>query len=308
MEHLDLVALTDFNLVIEHGGFGRAARATRSSKATLSRRVKELEETLGVRLVERGSQGLQLTEEGRALHQGTSPLLAEIGEVADAIVHAAAEPKGLLRISTPLLFGQVAMGRLAAEFLGRFPDVRLDVVAEDRMVDMVAEAFDVAIRVNPAPQEGLVGKCFMRDSMVVVAHPSTTLPPAAGSEPAPVRAVVLNGNLGLDLWTVGTGAMKRTIRPVPLLTLSSLVMVRDAVRAGAGVGLLPRSMVLADIAAGRLVALGAATDIKVELWVLYTSRRLRSSKVAAFVDFLAAAFADASGEPFIRMMDEGGRQ
>ena len=107
---MDLLALADFNLVARHGGFGRAARAAGRPKATLSRRVSELEAALGIRLFERGARDLKLTEEGRALHQRTSALMTEIDETAAAIASGGERPRGHLRISAPMMFSQTAMG------------------------------------------------------------------------------------------------------------------------------------------------------------------------------------------------------
>ena len=113
---MDLLALADFNLVARHGGFGRAARATGRPKATLSRRVAELESSLDLRLFERGARALKLTQEGRALYERTGALLTELDETAAAIASGGDRPRGRLRISAPLLFSQTAMGKLAAEF------------------------------------------------------------------------------------------------------------------------------------------------------------------------------------------------
>ena len=164
---MDLLALVDFNLVARHGGIGRAARASGRPKATLSRHVVELEASLDVRLFERGPRILQLTEEGKALHERTSVLLSEIDEAAGAISRGGASPRGRLRISAPMLFSQAAMGKLAAGFALRYPDVRLEVTTEDRPVDMVEEGYDLVIRVNPAVDANLVGRIFLRDRLVV---------------------------------------------------------------------------------------------------------------------------------------------
>src|SRR3954469_18124545 len=129
---MDLLALADLNLVPRRGGFARAARATGRPKATLSRRVSELESSLDLRLFERGARTLQLTEEGRALHERTGALLTELDETAAAIASGGGRPRGRLRISAPLLFSQTAMGKLAAEFAIKFPEVRLEVTTDDR--------------------------------------------------------------------------------------------------------------------------------------------------------------------------------
>ena len=109
---MDLLALADFNLVARHEGFGRAARAAGRPKATLSRRVSELESSLDLRLFERGTRALKLTQEGRALYERTGALLAELDETAAAIASGGEKPRGRLRISAPLLFSQTAMGKL----------------------------------------------------------------------------------------------------------------------------------------------------------------------------------------------------
>lgn len=282
---MDLLALADFNLVARHGGFGRAARAAGRPKATLSRRVAELEGALALRLFERGARTLKLTEEGRALHERTGMLLAELDETAAAIASGGAKPRGRLRVSAPLLFSQVAMGKLAAEFAARHPEVRLEVTTEDRPVDMVEEGFDLVIRVNPEADESLVGRIFLRDRMVVVASPGLARPSGDRAVPAVTR-----GSGGGGAWEVGTPAGRSRIRFEPVLRLSSMIMVRDAVRAGLGAASLPVSLVSHDLAAGRLVHWGDVEGPEIALWTLYPSRRLLSARVSAFLDHLKQAF------------------
>ena len=154
---MDLLALSDFVTVARHGGFGRASRVTGRPKATLSRRVGELEAHLDIRLFERGARMLKLTEEGRALYERAGALLTELDETAASIASGGDRPRGQLRISAPLLFSQTAMGKLAAGFALRYPEVRLEVTTEDRSVDMVEEGYDLVIRVNPDPDESLIG-------------------------------------------------------------------------------------------------------------------------------------------------------
>jgi DNA-binding transcriptional LysR family regulator len=279
---MDLLALADFNLVARYGGFGRAAREAGRPKATLSRRVAELEASLGLRLFERGARTLKLTQEGRALYERTGALLTEIDETAAALASGGDRPRGRLRISAPLLFSQTAMGQLAAGFARACPDVRLEVTTEDRPVDMVEEGYDLVIRVNPDPDASLVGRIFLRDRLVVVAAPSLARPQDGVAVPAVVRTTSEQA-----AWRVQDGA---AIAIDPVLRMSSLVMVRDAVRAGAGAGCLPFSIVSHDLAAGRLVHWADVAGPETALWALYPSRRLLSARVSAFLDFLKAAF------------------
>jgi DNA-binding transcriptional LysR family regulator len=283
---MDLLALADFTLVARHGGFGRAARAADRPKATLSRRVAELESRLNVRLFERGVRALKLTEEGRALYERTGALLTELDETAAAIASGGERPRGRLRISAPLLFAQTAMGKLAARFALRYPEVRLEVTTEDRAVDMVEEGYDLVIRVNPDPDETLVGRIFLRDRLIVVASPEVVRPADHRAVPAIVR-------LSSDQTTAWhlktpTGAARLAIDPV--LRLSSLIMIRDAARLGVGATRLPISLVSHDLAAGRLVSWGDVDTPAIELWTLYPSRRLLSARVSAFLDFIRNAF------------------
>jgi DNA-binding transcriptional LysR family regulator len=283
---MDLLALADFNLVARHEGFGRASRASGRPKATLSRRVAELEAGLGLRLFERGARLLKLTQEGRALYERTAVLLTALDETASAIASGGEKPRGSLRISAPLLFSQTAMGKLAAGFALKYPEVRLEVTTEDRTVDMVEEGYDLVIRVNPDPDESLIGRIFLRDRLVVVASPTLARPKGK----SPVPAVVRGTGERIAAWDVTARTGKRTIAVEPILSLSSLIMVRDAVRAGVGAGRLPVSLVSHDLAAGTLVHWGDAEGPEIALWTLYPSRRLLSTRVSAFLEYLKQAF------------------
>lgn len=282
---MDLLALADFNLVARHGGFGKAARAAGRPKATLSRRVSELESSLDLRLFERGGRNLKLTQEGRALYERTGALLTELDETAAAIAAGGDKPKGRLRISAPLLLSQTAMGRLAAGFALKHPQVRLEVTTDDRYVDMIEEGFDLVIRVDPDPDEGLVGRIFLRDRLVVVASPALKRPKGHLAVP-----VVVRGNDETAAWDIRRQSGTSRVAVDPVLRLSSLTMVRDAVRAGLGAARLPLSLVSHDLAAGTLVRWGDVERSDIALWALYPTRRLLSARVSAFLDYLKEAF------------------
>lgn len=287
---MDLLALADFNLVARHGGFGKASRAAGRPKATLSRRVAELEASLDLRLFERGARDLKLTEEGRALFERTSQLLTELDETATAIASGGQNPRGRLRVSAPLLFSQTAMGKLAAGFALKYPEVRLEVTTEDRSVDMVEEAYDLVIRVNPESDESLVGRVFLRDRLVVVASPDLPPPADGAAVPAVVRGAVKQA----EAWNVIATTGRASISVNPILSLASLVMVRDAVRMGVGAARLPISLVSHDIADGSLVHWGDVEGSEISLWTLYPTRRLLSARVSAFLDYLREAFPEGT--------------
>lgn len=289
---MNLLALADFNLVARHEGFGKASRATGRPKATLSRRVAELEASLELRLFERGARVLKLTEEGRALFERTSQLFTELDETTTEIASGGREPRGRLRISAPLLFSLTAMGKLAADFALKYPKVQLEVTTEDRPVDMIEEAYDLVIRVNPEPDESLIGRAFLHDRLVIVASPDLPRPIDGSAVPAVVRGQARQG----EIWNVNTPTSQSGIAVNPVLSLSSLVMVRDAVRKGVGAGRLPVSLVSHDIGDGTLVQWGDVDGPEITLWALYPSRRLLSARVSAFLDFLRDAFPKGTSD------------
>jgi DNA-binding transcriptional LysR family regulator len=292
--HMDLPALVDFNLVATHGGFGRASRASGRPKATLSRKVSELEASLGVRLIDRGSRTLRLTGEGRALHERTLGPLAEIIEAEQAVASGSSIPAGKLRISAPIVLAHVLLPRLATSFVTDYPHVDLEIIAEDRKIDPVDDNYDLVIRIDPSPDERLVGRRILQDERLLVAPPGFSV--ALHSElVAADHALPAVGRVGTPddlLWPIKTGTGTRFVQPHFRLRFSSFLMVRDAVLAGAGIALVPKLMVTEDIDEGRLVSWGAHDGPKVEIWALQNSRRLSSSKVRAFLATLGSLGID----------------
>ncbi|NHN89536.1 LysR substrate-binding domain-containing protein [Acetobacter conturbans] len=290
---MDLQALADFNLVAAYGGFGKASRASGRAKATLSRRVAELEQTLGVRLIERGSRLLRLTEEGQTLHQRTTGPLSEIVEAGEALVSGAPIPRGRLRISAPVVFAHVALSRIAADFARTYPEVQLEIIAEDRKVDPIEEGYDLVIRIDPSEDEHLVGRCFLKDERLLVTAPGMKCPWPQEPGETSMQAVLLTTTPPTVQWRLTCGSGRDyLIHPRPSLRFSSLLMIRDAVLAGAGAALLPRLLVSDDLTSGRLVQWATHVGPDVEIWALHSSRRLTGAKVRAFVGMMEAAFPE----------------
>ncbi|TPG43785.1 LysR family transcriptional regulator [Sphingomonas koreensis] len=287
---MDLAALSAFNLVAGHDGFGIASRAARRPKATLSRKVAELEAHLGVRLIDRGSRTLRLTPEGRALHDRTQGPLAEIGEAEQAIASGATVPRGTLRISAPIVLAHVLLPRVAADFVQAYPQVTLEIVAEDRKVDPVEDNYDLVIRIDPDADERLVGRRILEDERLLVASPDLPNPLLPDSEDTAVTVTAV-GRIASSadaLWRISTDQGVRLLSPQMRLRFSSFLMVQDATLAGAGVALMPKLLAAQHIAAGRLVVWGVDDGPKVEIWALQNSRRLSSSKNRAFLDVLTS--------------------
>ncbi|MDY0748190.1 LysR family transcriptional regulator [Paucibacter sp. R3-3] len=292
---MDLLALADFHLVATHRGFGRASRASGQSKASLSRHVRELEESLGVRLIERGKRTLRLTDEGVVLHERTGSQIGEIKEALQDVKAGLGRPSGRLRISVPLLFAQTSLGSLAAAFLEAYPDVLLDVVADDRFIDLVADEIDAVVRVNPRPDSDLVGRCFLRNRLVLVAPPALSRPGLApDGQIESIPAVLRHGAAEDEAWRVidEQDGRERVFYPRAVMRLASPLSVRDAALAGAGAALIPRTIAVDALASGRLVSWGLSNQAPTEIWVLHASQRLASPKVRAFVDFVCHHFQD----------------
>ena len=211
-------------------------------------------------------------------------------DVADAMTAAReglSTPRGRLRVAAPVLFAQLAMGRICADFCAAWPDVDFEVVAEDRLVDLVEEQFDVAIRPNPKPDAGLVGRPFAKDRLVVVAAPSHAMP--AAGDPVSVPGIVMT-SFRAGNWSLDDGRL--VLEPIPKLRFSSFLTIRDAAVAGAGVALLPQSIAWNELARGELVQWGTVSSGDVSLWVLHTSRRLPTPKVRAFVEFMCGRYPE----------------
>ncbi|WP_280328495.1 substrate binding domain-containing protein [Pseudomonas sp. BN102] len=190
-----------------------------------------------------------------------------------------------------MLFSSTLLGCLAAGFAKAYPEVRLDITADDRVADLVEDGYDVVIRINPSPDATLVGRCFARDEMLLVASPSLKRPTAAsGGETPSVPAVVYASRYDGGLWRYQDGDTLNSVMPDVQIRMSSMLSIRDAVIAGAGAALLPRSLVESAVGRHDLVVWGRMLDRPIELWVLHTSRRLVSSKITAFVEYLCNAF------------------
>jgi DNA-binding transcriptional LysR family regulator len=287
---MDLAALADFNLVATHGGFGRASRTCGRPKATLSRKVSELEAALGVRLIDRGSRTLRLTDEGRALNELTRGPLGEIAEAEHAVAAGASVPRGKLRISAPIVLAHVLLPRVAAEFVLNYAQVELEIVAEDRKVDPVEDNYDIVLRIDPDHDEQLVGRLIMQDERLLVALPGANVDFQSEHDDI-ARTVPAIGHTATPIgirWRIKTSDAVLVVRPHFRLRFSSFLMIRDAVLAGAGIALMPKLLVNEDITAGRLISWGAESGANVEVWALQNSRRLSSSKVRAFLEVLTS--------------------
>jgi DNA-binding transcriptional LysR family regulator len=292
---MDLNALQDFVLVATHGGFAPASRARGVPKSSLSRRVRELEEGLGVRLLDRSARTFRLTAEGGELFHSAGPTLSGIEEIEQSIQsRSAGEPTGRLRIAAPTLFGNFFLGRLAARYYERYPKVELEVVVGDRQFDLLTEGFDAAIRVNAPDTSELVRRRFTSCTMQLVATPAfaARFGPLTPGKCRALPTVVFDNAPVAPPWHFGGARRVHEVVPRATLKLSTLAMVRDAVLEGAGFAMLPNTIVDEDVAEGTLLHFGDLQGVDVDLSIVHPSRRLVSRRLRAFIDLVVAAFPD----------------
>ncbi|HVZ75473.1 MAG TPA: LysR substrate-binding domain-containing protein [Polyangia bacterium] len=292
---MDLNALQDFVLVATHGGFARASRARRIPKSSLSRRVRELEEKLGVRLLDRTARTFRLTAEGGELFHAAGPTLSEIDDVEQSLQSkGGGEPTGRLRIAAPTLFGNLFLGRLAARYYATYPKVELEIVVGDRAFDLLADGFEAAIRVNAPDTSDLVRRRFATCRMQLVAAPGFAAKfgkLSAGKCEALPTILFENGPVAPP-WRFSNGRRAFEVVPRATLRLSTLAMVREAALEGAGFAMLPDTIVAGDLADGTLRHFGDLEGVDVDLSIVHPSRRLVSRRLRAFIDMVVAIFPD----------------
>lgn len=292
-----LSGLTVFVRVVDAGGFTAAAREMGVSKSAISKQVAGLEERLGARLLNRTTRRLSLTDAGATLYERALRILAEAEEAEAAVSQLSSAPRGLLRINAPVTFGIGHLGPLLPAFMELYPDLSLEVVVNDRMVDLVEEGFDVAVRIADLPDSSLIAKRLCCSRRVVVASPDYVARRGAPRHPEDLanhELVMYAYTLRGTEWRL-TGPEGRTasIRADnSRLKANNGDLLRMAVNSGHGVAIMPTFVVGDDLASGRLVRLLPDwQDESGGVYAVWPHARFVPAKVRAFVDFLAEKMA-----------------
>ena len=287
-----------FVAVVRAGSYVKGAERQETSKAVLSRQVLELETRLGTRLLNRTTRRLSLTETGAAYFERCVQILDDLREADAAAGATTATARGRLRINAPLTFGNLHLAPLWGEFLKLHPAVELDITLTDRVVDLVEEGFDLAVRIAPTgrlPSSSLVARTIADDRIVLCASPGYMRGAPALTHPADLAAHAVMAYAwwsGGDTWQFsGADGATADVTVRPRLRTNSGDTCRAAALADQGVIYQPAFLVGPDLRAGRLVELlsdwrGPTLDIH----AVYPSRTHLSGKVRAMVDFLAQAF------------------
>ena len=260
-----------------------------------------LEAELGVRLFDRTTRSLRLTEEGTLLLARARPLIEELREVRFELAGRSGAVRGSLRVSAPTLLGQSLLGGLAARMLDAHPDVSLRFDLADRRVDLIEEGFDAAIRVGEADEAGLIGRRLAMADTLLVAAPSWL---ARVGEPDGPEALadmdgILFGAPGTTaMWTLSeTGGESRAVRVSGRLSCDSLRLCLDAAIAGVGVASIPAFVARPAMEAGDLVrVLPGWTTGRAPIRLLHPSRRLVTPRLRAFIEQAVVVFATAGFE------------
>ncbi|HTP98898.1 MAG TPA: LysR family transcriptional regulator [Casimicrobiaceae bacterium] len=291
-------AIAAFVRVVEAGSFARAAERMMVSVSSVSRHVSELEAHLGVRLMNRTTRRLSLTEAGRVFHERSVQLMADLEEAEASAGAGAAVPRGTLRLACAVTFGVRYVAPAAAAFMTKFPEIRLEIELSDRIVDLVDEGFDAAVRIGAVGGQNLVGRRVGATRLVCCASPAYL---ARHGEPRTLEDLARHACLlyqyapQRDTWpfTDRTNVQHRVRVAGPVYANNGDFLAALA-RDGIGIAYEPDFIVGADVRAGRLVPiLRNYAPVTSGIHVVYASRRHLSAKVRAFSDFLVERFAHA---------------
>lgn len=294
MDHFH--ALTAFVRVVEAGSFARAAERLDRSVSAVSRHVAELEAHLGARLLNRTTRRLSLTEAGRAFHERAVQLLADLEEAEAAVGAGALEPRGTLRITCASAFGVRHLAPALADYAARHPRVRFDLDLSDRVVDLVEEGFDLAIRIGAVRSQALIARRLGVTTLVCCAAPAYLArhgTPRTPAELAQHRCLTYAYAPERNVWRFRDAQGNRHDVTVsgPAHANNGAMLTALGV-AGLGIHMEPDFVVAPDVRAGRLVRiLGDYTPESGTINAVYPSRRHLSAKVRSFIDFVAARFA-----------------
>jgi DNA-binding transcriptional LysR family regulator len=297
----DLNDLYFFAMVVEHGGFSAAGRALGIPKSRLSKRVAQLEERLGVRLLQRTTRRFVVTEVGERFYGHCRAVLEEAHAAQEAVDVLRAEPRGVVRMSCPVSLAQTVVAHVLPEFLARYPKLQVRVLSSDRRVDVVGEGYDIAIRVRSKldSDANLVMRTFGLSRVLAVASPELLDRegrPAVPAQLASLPALSMQEHEGVQTWELtDAGGARVTVEMTARLVSGEFALLLEAARRGLGVALLPEFVCAPALANGELeVVLPDWSAPEGTMHFVYPSRRGMLPGVRALVDFLAERLPEAT--------------
>jgi DNA-binding transcriptional LysR family regulator len=274
-----------FAAVARAGSFTAGARSLGITKQTASERLAKLEERLGVRLLERTTRRLRVTDGGATYYERCAAIAAQIEEANAEVQRRQPEPVGLLRISTPVLYGRRYLAPVVADFLARYPAARVEVVLADRRVQLIEEGFDLAIRIGNLDDSSVVARKLGEGHAYFVASPEFV---ARHGAPSPTKLASQRcvGTRPRETWELA-GV---TAKIEPVLVVNDLEVACEAAIAGVGIARVPAIVCREAVAAGRLRVLFGPEAVTLRpVYAVYPSREYLPAKVRVFVDALATS-------------------
>lgn len=283
-----------FTRVVECHSFTLAAQGLAMQKSTVSRRIALLEERLGVRLLNRTTRKLRLTEVGQAYYERCRQIMLDFAEAEQAVMQLQSEPSGLLRISAPIEFGQLFLGRVLGDFMRQYPQITAEVELTSRHVDPVEEGVDIAILVGQPQDSTLIARKVYETSRRLYASPDYLARhgiPTCVAELVGHRAILLPRD-STRYWPLAG----ESITCHSVLSCNNITFAREAAMAGAGIAGLPIMICETAVMAGQLVELLPEARLPAgELYAVYPSRRFQAMKVKTFLDFLIHSLSLSNG-------------
>ncbi|MGY3869302.1 LysR substrate-binding domain-containing protein [Aeromonas crassostreae] len=287
---MDLNAALILVRIVDKGSFTAAARELGMTKATVSRRIAELEQRLGVRLLYRSTRQLTLTEEGEAYYLRCSKAVNELAEAELMLSASQQEVTGLLKLAVPIETGQLVVARMIARFLQAYPALRVELDLTNRVVDPISEGLDAVVRVGDMLDSNLAARRLWSTERILCASPDYL----AGQDPieGPMdlanheRILVSSGFLAHQ-WRFERGAEEVLVDPPSRFVVNNITCAREAAKVGLGLASLPAMLCHDELAAGTLVSLLPEwRQPRVSLYLLFPERRLMPRKLRAFIDFM----------------------
>lgn len=293
-----LAAIQVFAQVVESGSFAKAADRLGLSTSAASRQVAELETHLQTRLLNRTTRRVSLTESGQQFYERAVQLMTDLAEAEQEASSAAVVPRGTIRLTTSVNFGVRHVAPAIAEFLERYPEVRFDVALSDRVVDLVEEGLDLAIRIGPPGADNLVARKLGETRMVPCASPGYLAKHKAPKTPedlAQHNCFTYEYVSPRHVWRFrDRSGAERAVRVTGRLHSNNGDLLAEVAARGAGIVFEPAFIVGPEVRAGRLVPLLQDFEpLPVPIYALYPSRKHLSAKVRRFVEFLIERFSSA---------------
>jgi DNA-binding transcriptional LysR family regulator len=297
----DLNDLYFFASVVEHGGFSAAGRSLGVPKSRLSKRIAQLEDRLGVRLLQRTTRRFVVTEVGERFYGHCRAVLEEARAAQEAVDELRAEPRGIVRLSCPISIAQTVLAYILPEFMEKYPKLQVRVLSNNRRVDLIGEGYDLAIRVRTKldTDSNMIIRSIGQERVLPVASPSLLKVhgyPKRPEDLSRIPALSMQEHEGTQVWELSDAHGERVnVEVQARLITGDFAVLLEAARAGVGVALLPESVCAPAITRGELeILLTEWSAPQGILHFIYPSRRGMMPGVRALVDFLAERLPEAA--------------